>query len=206
MKLTRYMYQQFLKEIEGDKNEQLFKTVLLRCMKKAVYTTDNKGHFALAIPNYTHFTSPIRRYPDLMVHRVLSNILLGNINLDNLEKEREKVEKKANHLSKAERISEEIEREADKIFICEYMDRFIDEEFKGRISGFSQKGMYVKLENGVEGVIYFNNLKDDYYIYDEEHYSLIGREFGKKYMMGEEINIKVIGVSKLKREVEFCII
>lgn len=198
--------QQFLKDIEGDKNEQLFKTVLLRCMKKAVYTTENKGHFALAIQNYTHFTSPIRRYPDLMVHRVLSNILLGNINLDNLEKEREKMEKKANHLSKTERISEEIEREADKIFICEYMDRFIDEEYTGRISGFSQKGMYVKLKNGVEGIIYFNNLKDDYYIYDDEHYSLIGREFGKKYTMGEEINIKVISVSKLKREVEFCII
>ncbi len=141
-----------------------------------------------------------------MVHRVLSNILLGNINLDNLEKEREKMEKKANHLSKTERISEEIEREADKIFICEYMDRFIDEEYTGRISGFSQKGMYVKLKNGVEGIIYFNNLKDDYYIYDDEHYSLIGREFGKKYTMGEEINIKVISVSKLKREVEFCII
>jgi len=198
--------QEFLKSVEGDKNEQLFKTVLLRCMKKAVYTTENKGHFALAIENYTHFTSPIRRYPDLMVHRILSNILLGNINLNNLEKEREKMEKKASHLSKMERRSEEMEREADKIFICEYMSNFIDEEYSGRVSGFSSKGMYVKLENNIEGVIYFTNLDDDYYIYDEEHYSLVGREFGKRFTMGDKINIKVISVSKLKREVEFCII
>ncbi|EDS72717.1 ribonuclease R [Anaerofustis stercorihominis DSM 17244] len=198
--------EEFLKTIEGDKNEQLFKTVLLRCMKKAVYTTENKGHFALAIENYTHFTSPIRRYPDLMVHRILSNILLGNIDLNNLEKEREKMEKKANHLSKMERRSEEMERESDKIFICQYMENFIDEEYEGRVSGFSSKGMYVKLNNSIEGVIYFTNLNDDYYIYDEEHYSLVGRDFGRRFTMGDKINIKVISVSKLKREVEFCII
>lgn len=198
--------QEFLKDVQGDKNESLLKTVLLRCMKKAVYTTENKGHFALSIEHYTHFTSPIRRYPDLMVHRVLNNILSGTVNLDNPEKEREKMEKRAVHLSKKERQSEEIEREADKIFICEYMDGFIGESFEGKISGFSSKGMYVKLENGIEGVIYLNNLKDDYYIYDEEHYSLVGREFAKRYTMGDSINVKLIGVSKLKREVEFCII
>lgn len=196
----------FLERIKGKDEESLLKRVLLRCMKKAEYTAENKGHFALAKRYYTHFTSPIRRYPDLIIHRILSDIINGNINFDNLDGKKAILNKKCKHLSGTEVRSEEVERIADKIMMVKYMSKHIGEEYDGVISGVNKSNIFVEINNGIEGFVALSSIKDDYYIYDEKRFMVIGKNFRNIYRMGDRIRIKVIDISYLKRNIEFSII
>lgn len=188
----------------GRPEERLVTTVALRSMKQAVYQTENIGHFGLAAKYYTHFTSPIRRYPDLLVHRLLRK-WLGNPVLK--EKEAEKLEDKlavfADHSSIRERAAAEAERATVELKKCEYMADHIGEEFDGVISGVTSFGMFVELPNGVEGLVHISSLMDDYYDYYEERYALVGTHTGHQYRLGDEVRIEVLQVNISDRAIDF---
>ena len=176
-------------------------------MKQAKYENENKGHFGIASKYYCHFTSPIRRYPDLFIHRVISSYLDNNYELP--DKIRGKYfaqsKKYAEISSQTERIATEAERTADDIKKAEYMESKIGEIYEGIISSVTAFGVFVELENTVEGLIRFENLGNDYYIYDEEKRTLIGENTKEVFKIGDKIKIKVIEASKLQRRVSFAI-
>ncbi len=178
--------QEFLKKIEGQSTEHLLKTAMLKCMKKAVYTNEHIPHFALAIEHYTHFTSPIRRYPDLLVHRTIKSILKAEVDFSKVEVMDTILNEKAKHCSKREQVATECERQGDK--------------------GISSFGMFIALENTVEGLVTLNSMKDDYYEYDTKNHRLIGREFGRIYKLGDEVDVALVSSSKLLRQIDFEIV
>ena len=188
----------------GRPEERLVTTVALRSMKQAVYQTENIGHFGLAAEYYTHFTSPIRRYPDLIVHRLLRQ-WLGNHSLP--QKEAEELEDKlaviADHSSIRERAAADAERATVELKKCEYMADHIGEEFTGVISGVTSFGMFVELPNGVEGLVHISSLMDDYYDYYEEKYALVGNHTGHQYRLGDEVKIEVLQVNISDRAIDF---
>ncbi len=197
--------QKLLDKMEGTPEEMLISRLTLRSMKQAKYTVECNGHFGLACRYYCHFTSPIRRYPDLQIHRIIKEQLRGRLQEKRLEHYQNKLPMVAKHSSEMERRAEEAERETDKLKKAEYMEAHIGEVFKGVISSITSWGVYVELPNTVEGMIHVSKLPGDYYVYDENAYEMTGQETGKKYRLGEQITVRVDGVERLTRAIDFSI-
>lgn len=196
--------QQAVAAAEGRPEERLITTVALRSMKQAVYQTENIGHFGLAAKYYTHFTSPIRRYPDLIVHRLLRSWLQNkNLKTDAAESLADKLETIAEHSSVRERVAADAERATVDLKMCEYMAGHIGEEYEGVISGVTAFGIFVELDNGVEGLVHISSLVDDYYEFYEERYALVGMHTCHAYRLGDKVNIEVLQVNISDVSIDF---
>ena len=198
-------FSKVLEEVKGKEEERVVSNLILRTLKVARYEAENKGHFGIASKYYCHFTSPIRRYPDLFIHRIISKYIENNYNIK--EKEIQKLydlaEKRADSSSEREKIATKVEREAIDIKKAEYMENKIGEVYEGIVSSVTQFGIFVELENTVEGLIRFENLGDEYFIYDENKKILIGERTNKTYKIGDKVKIKVIKANKLLRQIDF---
>lgn len=197
--------QKLLDKIEGTPEEMLINRLTLRSLKRAKYTTECSGHFGLACKYYCHFTSPIRRYPDLQIHRIIKEQLRGRLQGKRIEHYQSKLPDVAKHSSETERRADEAERETDKLKKSEYMANHIGEIYEGVISGITGWGIYVELPNTVEGMIHVSKLPGDYFYYDENSYEMIGQDTGKKYVLGEQIKIRVDGVERLTGTIDFSV-
>lgn len=199
--------QNVLKAFVGKDEEKVVNTLLLRSMAKAKYSPHNVGHFGLALENYCHFTSPIRRYPDTITHRMLKDFFFRN---KNFEKEVNKYHNMLDYIgyqtSKMERLAIDTEREVDDMKKAEYMQKHINEKFEGVISSITSFGMFVELENTVEGLVHVTELLDDYYEFNESLMCMVGRRKKKIYRMGDKVLIKVLRASKDDRQVDFAIL
>ena len=198
--------QKLLLEIEGSEQETIISRLALRSMKQAKYTTTSDGHFGLATDYYTHFTSPIRRYPDLQIHRIIKDVINGRLNDQRYEHYEDTLDKIAAETSRLERRAEEVEREVAKFKKAEYMEDKIGQIFRGVISGLTNWGIYVELPNTIEGLIPMNRLTDDYYNYDEKNMTLIGERNGRIFRLGESVTVEVLSVDKRMRTIDFGII
>lgn len=201
-------FEKVLEEIKGKEEEKVISTLLLRTLKVARYEDKNEGHFGIASKYYCHFTSPIRRYPDLFIHRIISKYLENNYDVDEKFKDKYKkeAEDKAKKSSEREKVATTVEREAEDIKKAEYMENKIGEEYEGIVSSVTQFGIFVELENTVEGLIRFEDLGNEYFIYDEERKMLIGERTKKSYKIGDKVKIKVKNANKLLRQVDFEIV
>jgi ribonuclease R len=195
--------QKLLKKAEGTIEEPLIGRLTLRSMKQASYTIDCTGHFGLAAKYYCHFTSPIRRYPDLQIHRIIKENLKGGLSQKRIDHYNTILLQVAIQSSALERRAEEAERETDKLKKCEYMSRFIGQEFDGVISGVTGWGLYVELPNTVEGMVRISDLTDDYYIFDEASYQLVGEMTRKIYKLGQKVKVIVSGTDRLLKTIDF---
>lgn len=204
-KIKPMMLQKVLANLAGRPEERFISAVMLRSLKQARYEAENLGHFGLAAAYYTHFTSPIRRYPDLIVHRMLRETWQGKMTKNRREKLTEILPQIAQHSSQRERAAAEAERETVVLKMVEYMALFIGQEFEGHISGVASYGMFVELENGVEGLVHVSSMDDDYYHYLEEQYSLAGERTHKVYQLGDKVKIKVIKVNTEEKIIDFAL-
>ena len=195
--------QKLLGKVEGTPYESLISRLALRSMKQAKYTAENIGHFGLAAPCYCHFTSPIRRYPDLQIHRIIKENLRRGLSEERRAHYEGILSQVGKDTSARERIAEEAERETIKLKKVEYMAAHLGETFEGVISGVTKWGFYVELENSIEGLVHVINLYDDHYEYVEEHYEMVGERTGKTYRLGEKVCVRVIGTDKLQRTIDF---
>lgn len=195
--------QKLLDKVEGTAEEALISRLTLRSMKQARYSVENTGHFGLAAKFYTHFTSPIRRYPDLQIHRIIKENLRGGLTERRTAHYEHLLPEVAKQSSSLERRADEAERETDKLKKVEYMSRRIGKEYDGVISGVTNWGFYVELPNTVEGLVRVNELQDDYYIFDEERYQLIGETGRRTFKLGQSIRIQVAGCDRLLRTIDF---
>ncbi len=199
--------QQVLEAVKGKPEEPVISTVLLRSMKQARYDAESLGHFGLSTEFYTHFTSPIRRYPDLIVHRLIRTYLIeGKVDEKTKEKWDNLLVDIADHSSNMERRAVESERETDELKKAEYMQDKIGEEYDGVISSVTNFGLFVELENTIEGLVHVSYLSDDYYRYDDRTYAMIGERTGNIFRIGDEIRIRVINVNKDERSIDFEIV
>lgn len=199
--------QQILEECRGTPEEMVISTVMLRSMKQARYDAESLGHFGLSADFYTHFTSPIRRYPDLIVHRLIRTYLFeGKMDEETQQAWREKLPDIAEHSSNMERRAVDAERETDDLKKAEFMLDKIGEEFDGIISSITNFGLFVELPNTVEGLVHVSYLTDDYYHYDESQYAMIGERTGNIFRIGDEITVRVVNVNKEERIVDFEIV
>ncbi|MDR2771629.1 MAG: ribonuclease R [Clostridiales Family XIII bacterium] len=196
---------ELLAAIKGKPYENVVNTVTLRSMQKASYSAECKGHFGLALRYYCHFTSPIRRYPDLLVHRIIKENLRGGIAAERRGLLREKAEAAALRSSETERRGIELERDVEKRKKAEYMSYHIGECYDAVISGVSSFGFFAGLANTVEGLVHMNTLTDDYYIYDPAHYRLVGERNGKTFALGDTVRIRVDRVDVGRREIDFVL-
>ena len=195
--------QKLLDKIEGTPEEALISRLTLRSMKQAKYTTVCTGHFGLAANYYTHFTSPIRRYPDLQIHRIIKENLRRGLSDRRFAHYDSILPEVAVQCSSMERRADEAERETDKLKKCEYMSKRIGKEYDGVISGVTNWGLYVELPNTVEGLIRVNDLTGDYFVFDEEHMELVGEMTRKSYKLGQKIRVQVADTDKLTRTIDF---
>ena len=190
-----------LDEVQGKKEQNLIETLAIRSMAKAVYSTENIGHYGLAFDYYTHFTSPIRRYPDMMVHRLLERYMSGGRNVN-----KEEYEELCQHSSDMEQVAASAERASIKYKQVEFMSDHIGQVFDGVISGITEWGVYVELTaNKCEGMIPIRDLDDDYYSFDDKNYCLVGRRYHKRYQLGDEITVKVAKANLDKKQLDFVI-
>lgn len=194
-----------LSQVQGTNYENIVNTVMLRSMQKAFYGTDCQGHFGLALKYYCHFTSPIRRYPDLFIHRIIKGFLHGALDEKRLKALKKKAQEAADISSMTERQAVELEREVEKMKKAEYMSYHIGDTYEGVISGVTSFGIYVQLANTVEGMIRLDSLWDDYYIHEPEHYRVIGERTHKIYMLGQRVAIIVDSVNIENREINFAL-
>jgi ribonuclease R len=195
--------QEILEKVKGKKEETVVSTLLLRSMMQARYSPESLGHFGLAARYYCHFTSPIRRYPDLIIHRIIKEFINGKITEERIKKLSSAVEYASVQSSEMERIAQEAEREVDDLKKAEYMLERIGQEYEGIISSVTSFGFFVELENTIEGLVHISNLHDDYYFYDEKHLYLIGERTKKIYRLGDEVIVKVSKVDLDSREIHF---
>ena len=172
-------------------------------MKQAKYTPENTGHFGLAASYYCHFTSPIRRYPDLQIHRIIKENLRGRMNDDRRAHYDAILTEVAKKSSERERLAEEAERETIKLKKVEYMAERIGETFEGVISSITKWGVYVELPNTIEGLIHVTNMYDDHYNYIEDTYEMVGEHTGRTYKLGQTVEVRVIGANRLERTIDF---
>lgn len=198
--------QKLLTKVEDTPEEAMISRLALRSMKQAKYTVENDGHFGLAANYYTHFTSPIRRYPDHQIHRIIKDNLRGRMNADKMEHYRSILPEVAKRSSEMERRADEAERETVKLKKVEYMQAHIGEEFEGVISGITKWGMYVELPNTIEGLVHVTNMTDDHYEYNEERYEMMGMHTRKVYKLGEGLRVRVLDADRLMRTIDFKIV
>lgn len=198
--------QQLLEKVKGKKEETLVNTMMLRSLRKAVYSPESSSHFGLAATYYCHFTSPIRRYPDLQIHRIIKGQLNGKISESEMNRLFERTALVSEQSSKMERVADEIERDTNKIKIAEFMSDKIGEEYEGVISGVTSFGVFVELDNTVEGLIHISNLIDDYYIYDNEKKELMGQKNRKVFKIGDVVKVKLKTVSIARAEIDFVLL
>lgn len=191
---------------KGNENEKLVSLLVLRTMQLAKYSNENIGHFGLASEYYCHFTSPIRRYPDLFIHRVISSYLANELDSKMISKYKKQAIKYAETSSEMEQEEEEAERDLYEIKKCEFMQKHVGEIYDGSISGVTSFGIFVELENTVEGLIRLENMKDDYYVYDENCIRLIGKRTNKIFKLGDKVKVKVVSANKLLRRIDFELI
>ena len=196
-------YQKILDEIKGKKEEILISSLLLRSLKKARYSVESNLHFGLASMFYSHFTAPIRRYSDLSIHRIVKRFIKNDLIIKNLKNYVNYLKKVADNCSKIEIRTEEIERQVENVKKSEYMENFIGREFDGVISSLTNFGIFVQLENTVEGLVRFETMKDDYYTFIEESYMVMGRITKKVYKLGDEVKIIVSSVNKMLGKIDF---
>ena len=197
--------QKILKELEGTGSEPFFSRLILRSMKQAKYTTQCTGHFGLAARYYCHFTSPIRRYPDLQIHRIIKENLRGKMTEAKIRHYEDILDQVALQSSTMERRAQEAERETVKMKKAEYMESHIGEVFEGVISGVTDWGFYVELPNTVEGLVHVNSLTDDYYIYDPSRYTLTGEKNKRSFSMGQKVTVRVSEADPRERSVDFVL-
>ena len=195
--------QKLLQKIEGSTEEPLISRLTLRSMKQAKYSTISSGHFGLATNYYCHFTSPIRRYPDLQIHRIIKECLRGKMNDKRISHYDKILPEVAKHASDMERRADEAERETEKMKKVEYMSAHIGEEFEGVISGVTAWGFYVELPDTIEGLVHVTSLKDDYYDYSESTYELVGQITNRRYKLGQKVRVVVTATDALLRTIDF---
>ena len=201
-------FAQVLDEVNGKPEEKVVSNLILRTLKVAKYESENKGHFGIASKCYCHFTSPIRRYPDLFIHRVISSYLKHDYNINDELREKYGIEavKYAESSSERERVAQKVERDAEKIKKAEYMQKKIGEQYDGVVSGVTQFGMFVELENTVEGLIRFEDLGNEYFDYDDQRKTLRGEKSNKIYRVGDKVRIEVKSADKTTRRIDFKLI
>ena len=197
--------QKLLQKIDGTKEEALISRLTLRSMKQARYTIDNTGHFGLAADCYCHFTSPIRRYPDLQIHRIIKENLRGRLNEKRIDHYEHILPEVAKHSSEMERRADEAERETVKLKKVQYMEQHIGEEFEGVISGVTEWGFFVELENTVEGLVRVTELTDDFYQYYEDTYELVGEATNRRYKLGQKVLVRVEHCDRIMRTIDFAL-
>lgn len=197
--------QKLLAKIEDTPEEALISRLTLRSMKQAKYTINCTGHFGLACPYYCHFTSPIRRYPDLQIHRIIKEQIRGRLNDKRIEHYNEILPEVAKHSSEMERRADEAERETDKLKKVEFMEAHIGEIYEGVISSITTWGVYVELPNTIEGMIHVSMLPGDYFYYDEETYEMVGQATNIRYKLGQTLKVKVNATDKILRTIDFVI-
>ena len=199
--------QRVLDEVKGEQEEMIISKLMLRSMKQAKYDPKSIGHFGLATEFYTHFTSPIRRYPDLIVHRLIRTYLInGDLSNDTQAKWKEKLSEIAKHTSEQERVAVDAERDTDELKKAEFMQDKIGEEFEGVISSVTGFGLFVELDNTVEGLVHVSDLTDDYYHYDETRYAMIGERTGNVFRIGDVIEVRVEAVNLEEQSIDFEIV
>jgi ribonuclease R len=199
--------QRVLDEVKGEQEEMIISKLMLRSMKQAKYDTKSIGHFGLATKFYTHFTSPIRRYPDLIVHRLIRTYLInGDLSHETQAKWKEKLSEIAKHTSERERVAIDAERDTDELKKAEFMQDKIGEEFEGVISSVTGFGLFVELDNTVEGLVHVSDLTDDYYHYDETRYAMIGERTGNVFRIGDVIEVRVEAVNLEEQSIDFEIV
>lgn len=197
--------QKLLGKIEGTPEEALLSRLTLRSMKRASYQTECMGHFGLACPYYCHFTSPIRRYPDLQIHRIIKEQIRGRMDGKRILHYEEILPEVAKHSSQMERRADEAERETEKLKKAQYMVNKIGEKFEGVISGVTAWGIYVELPNTVEGMVHVSRMAGDYYYYDEQAYEMIGRDTGRTFRLGQKVDVIVDDVDLQMKSVDFVL-
>ncbi len=191
-----------LRDVKGKGEENMLSILAIRSMAKAVYTTDNIGHYGLAMPYYTHFTSPIRRYPDMMVHRLLAKYAEGGRSADKL-----KLEEECKHDSDMEQLASNAERASIRYKQVEFMKDRLGEVYDGVISGVTEWGFYVELtESMCEGLVPIRDLADDYYDLDDKNYCLIGRRHGVRYTLGDQVKVQVARADLERKQLDFALI
>ena len=195
--------QRLLKKSEGLPEEGLINFLTLRSMQRAEYGEKNQGHFGLAAPYYLHFTSPIRRYPDLMVHRIIKHSLRGRLGEDRIEHYKDLLPGICQHCSATERAAEEAERECEKLKKAEYMGSHLGEAFTGKVSGMNVSGFYVELPNTVEGMVPMASLTGDHFYFDKDHYCVKGAKTGRVIKIGEEVRVLAEAVNPYARTIDF---
>lgn len=200
------MLGEILEQVAGEPYENIVSTVILRSMKKAFYSTECEGHFGLAFKYYCHFTSPIRRYPDLMIHRIIKASITGQAGEKALQKFKTDAEIAAENSSLTERKAQEMEREVVKMKKAQYMEGRVGEIYDGVISGVTNFGIYVELPNTVEGMVRLDSLKDDFYDFEEGKYRVIGRQTRKIYALGDRVRIVVLRASREERQIDFAMV
>ena len=201
-------FAKILEDVKGKDEEKVVSNIILRTLRVAKYEAENKGHFGIASKYYCHFTSPIRRYPDLFIHRIISKYLENDYNVNEffIKKYSKRAEKRAENCSERERTATKVEREAEDIKKAEYMENKIGEECEGIISSVTNFGIFVELENTVEGLVRYETLGDEYFIYNEERREAIGEQTHKVYKIGDKVKIRVSDANKLLRRIDFEII
>ena len=199
--------QEIIEAVKGKPEEMVISTLMLRSMQQAKYDPESLGHFGLATEFYTHFTSPIRRYPDLIVHRLIRTYLIeGKMDEATQEKWNADLPEIADHTSKRERRAVDAERDTDEMKKAEYMEDKIGEEFDGIIGSVTNFGMFVELPNTIEGLVHVSYMTDDYYHYDERQFAMIGERTGNVFRIGDEITVRVIKVNKEEHDIDFEIV
>lgn len=199
-------FQKLLERISDSPEEAMISRLTLRSMKQAKYSTIYYGHFGLATHYYCHFTSPIRRYPDLQIHRIIKENLHGKLSDKRITHYEKILPEVSESCSKLERRADEVEREVEKMKKVQYMSRRIGECYEGVISGVNAWGMYVELPNTVEGLVHVTNMVDDYYYYDEEKYAMIGKDTGKEYTLGEKVWVMVKAADRISKTIDFILV